>query len=116
MFVNSMTDNNSSAFKIDLPNLSLDKADMLQQLSDRVNDICNVKIAGRNLVQHRRKQKKVFAIDQRDLNVWPRRELSIQFESRVDPRKTSTKNDNPMTLFHYFVSQTMPQAADHRDT
>ena len=45
------------------------KSHVMEELSNRVHDVGDVKVARGDLVQHRREEEEILPIDERDLDV-----------------------------------------------
>jgi hypothetical protein len=71
------------------------KIDPLQELSDRIDNIREIEITSRDFVQHRRKQKEVVAVHERDLDVGIACQRIVEVHHRMQPGKTATENQNP---------------------
>src|SRR5215469_7203931 len=85
-------------FKIDRFDFSSEEIDSLQELSHGIDDIREIEITGCDLVQHRRKQKKVVAVHERDLYLGIACQRVIEVNRRLQPGETAAENQNPSFL------------------
>src|SRR6516164_9004070 len=88
----------ASRVQINRLNIGIDKLHMTKNTAERVHDVAWIKIACRDLMQHRRKQDEIFAADQRHFHVCSTREPSIEVHCRVKPGKSTTCNDYSSSL------------------
>lgn len=63
-----------------------------------IDNIGEIKIAGRNLVQHRGKQKEVIAIDERYLDILVAGESIVEMHRGMQTREAAAQNQNPRLL------------------
>ena len=73
--------------------IGFDNLHMTKNAAERINDVARIKIAGCDLVQHRRKENEILATDQRHLYVRSTREPFVEVHCRVKPGKSATGND-----------------------
>ena len=66
---------------------------MTKNAAERIHDVARIKISGCDLVQHRRKENKILATDQRHLYVRSTREPFVEVHCCVKPGKSATGND-----------------------
>src|SRR5262249_35563117 len=67
--------------------------DVAKNPANRIHDVTRIKISGCHFMQHRRKQNKILATDQRHLYVRSTREPFVEVHCRVEPGKSATGND-----------------------
>ncbi|MCC6763491.1 MAG: hypothetical protein IT293_02415 [Deltaproteobacteria bacterium] len=63
-----MGDHDLSSFQIDLDDVAVEEAHFADELPDRVRDVRDVEVARRHLVEHRREEEEVVAVDDRHLD------------------------------------------------
>src|SRR5690348_14647255 len=73
--------------------VGLEHLHMSKNAAERINNIAGIKIARRDLVQHRRKQNEILATDQRHFYVISTREPFLKVHCRVKPGKSATGDD-----------------------
>src|SRR5437660_11406836 len=66
---------------------------MAKNATELIHDDTRIKIAGGDLMQHRRKQNEILATDQRHLYVRSAREPFVEVHCRVKPAKSATGNN-----------------------
>src|SRR5215472_272617 len=98
MVVETVRDSHDLPFKINRFHFPREEIDSLQQFSDGIDDICEIKITGCDLVQHRREQKEVVAVHKRDLHLGIACQCVIEVNRRMEPGETAAKNQNPSFL------------------
>src|SRR5215813_6865562 len=96
--VEAVRDGHNLPLEIYRFHLSREKVDPFQELSHRIDDIREIEIAGGDFVKHGSKQKKVVAINQRDLDVGIAGQRIVQMNRRMLPGKTAAENENPSFL------------------
>ncbi len=70
----------------------------LQQLANRIDDVRHIQIARCYFVQHRREQKVVLAVDQRDFQPLATLQRALKLQRRVKPGESSAQNHDPSWL------------------
>ena len=95
MVVETMRDGHDLPFEIDRFHFSREEIDSLQEFSDGIDDICEIEITGCDLMQHRRKQKEVVAIYQRDLDIGIAGQRVLKVNRRMESGETAAENQNP---------------------
>src|SRR6266478_3588315 len=77
--------------QIDALNIAREKIDVTQHLAYGINNVCDVEIACRDLVQHRRKKKEVVAVYERycDVGMFP----ALKLQRGIKAGKATTKNE-----------------------
>jgi hypothetical protein len=100
MMTESVRNRYQLPLQIDEFNFAGKKVSPLQELSDRIHDIREIKIAGRYFVQHRSEQKEIVAIDQRDLDVGIAGQSVVEVDRCMQPREAATEyQDSSFLLF-----------------
>jgi hypothetical protein len=66
---------------------------MTKNAAERIHDVTRIKISGRDLVQHGRKENEILATDQCHLYVRSTREPFVEVHCRVEPGKSATGDD-----------------------
>jgi hypothetical protein len=82
-----------SAGQINCAYIGFNKLHMPKNAAERIDDVARIKIARCDFVQHRRKENKILATDQRHLYVRSTREPFVEVHCRVKPGKPATGND-----------------------
>src|ERR1700739_1115948 len=104
-----MRDGHKLPLEIDRFHFSREEVDPLQEFSNGIDDICKIKIAGRDFMQHGGKQKEVVAVDQRNLDVGIAGQGIVEVNRRMQPGKATAENENPSFLLRYHL-QNFPLA------
>src|SRR6266550_1963857 len=78
--------------KVNRLNFGLNKLHMAQNAAERIDNIARIKIAGGDLVQHRREQDEILAADQSNFCVCATRQRFVQVHCRAQPGKSTTRN------------------------
>jgi hypothetical protein len=73
--------------------VGFDNLHVTKNAAERIHDVARIKIARCDFVQHRRKENKILATDQRHLYVRSTREPFVEVHCRVKPGKPATGND-----------------------
>src|SRR5215469_12197121 len=94
MVVETVRNGHDLPFKIDRFHFSREEIDSLEAFSDGIDDICEIEITGCDLVQHRRKQKEVVAVHERDLYLGIARKRIVQVNRGMQPGKAAAQNQN----------------------
>ena len=89
--------------QVDALDVTVKNADAFQQFSDGAHDMGDVEIARRDLVQHRRKEEEIFAIDECNLDVRIFRQSFFKIECRIKSAKAAAEYQYPF-LFHSLVN------------
>src|SRR5438876_5978360 len=82
----------------DLVHDATEKVHVTDHLADGIDDVRQIKIARRDLVQHRCEQKKVLAIDNRDFEL--RIATLLKFKRRVKPAEPTAENEDTYLIRH----------------
>jgi len=85
--------------EVDVSHVSVKYLYAFQKLSHRADDMRDVEVTRRDLVQHRRKEKEILAVDERDLDTWVAGERFIEIQCRIKPAKATAENE----YFGFFV-------------
>ena len=94
MFLVSMRQTDSFMHEIDGFDVSMKERHTTQQLADRADDIGDIEIARRDLVQHRGEEEKVIAIDESHVQVVSLRKRSFEFQRGIHAAKPATQNQH----------------------
>src|SRR3954454_15449880 len=100
MAIKAMSHLNPPTHKIDLLYFPFKERDVFQKLSNGVDDVGQIQIAGCDFVQHGSEQEEVFLVDQRDLNLGTSRKSLIEFERRIQAGETPTNDHDSVFLIH----------------
>src|SRR5215470_1693515 len=73
------------------------EVDLVKELADRIDDMRDVDVACRNLVQQGCKQEEVFTVDQSCFGVGNVREGALKFQGRVQPAKSCSQNNDSVS-------------------
>ena len=90
MFV-AVGDVNHLLFQVDALDVTVKYADSLQQFSNGADDMRDIKVARRHLVEHRREEEKVLAIYDRDFNIRVFCQALLKVKGRVKPAKSAAE-------------------------
>src|SRR6266480_2739164 len=116
--IKSMRNNDLFFIDVDLVHITAEKIHAANHFADRINDVRQIQIARRDLVQHRCEQKKVLAIDHRDFEL--RIATLLKFKRRVKPTEPAAKNENTCLVRHnrgiLRQEQSVPVEAAHLAT
>src|SRR5260370_4215449 len=90
--IEAVRHDDSALFQIDALNIARKEIDVTQHLAHRINNVCNVEIARRDLVQHRRKKKEVVAVYERyrDVGMFP----ALKLQRSIKTGETTTENEH----------------------
>src|SRR5207247_8880247 len=83
----------SPRVQINRLNIGLNKLHMTKNAAERIHDVAWIKISGRDLVQHRRKENEILSTDQRHFHIRVARQPFVEVHCRVKPSKSATGND-----------------------
>src|SRR6266513_4123216 len=83
----------SPRVQINRLNIGLNKFRMTKNAAERIHDVARIKIAGCDLMQHRRKENEILATDQRHLYVRTTGQPFVEVHCRVKPGKPAAGND-----------------------
>src|SRR5947209_19746648 len=97
----------SPRVQINRLNIGLNKLHMTKNAAKRIHDVARIKISGRDLVQHRRKENEILVTDQRHLYVRSARQPFVEVHCRVKPGKSATSNDYSSRLHPITANHTM---------
>ncbi|MFN8643862.1 MAG: hypothetical protein U0802_20205 [Candidatus Binatia bacterium] len=78
--------------QVDVQHLSVEERGAAEQLADRVDDVGEIEVGGRHLVQHRREEEEVVLVDQRDLDGRVAAEEPFELHHRVDPAEPAAED------------------------
>jgi hypothetical protein len=68
--------------------------DFMEQFPERIYDICDLKIARRDLVKHRSEQEKVIAANEAHLHCAFSPQQFLEMNGGIDPAETAAENDD----------------------
>src|SRR5689334_14767619 len=92
MFLMTMRQTDSFVHEVDGFDLSVKERHTTQQFANRADDIGNIEIACRHFVQHWGEEKKVLAVDKRDVQVGPPRKRSFEFQRDIHAAESTAQN------------------------
>ena len=98
--IESVENGNRPIARIDLLDFAVDEIDVPQDLAHRVDDMREIQVARRYLMQHRGEQEKVILADDRDfkIGIAP----LLEFKGGINTAKSSTK-DQYVRLLHISI-------------
>jgi len=88
--------------KVNRPNFRFNKLHVAQNTAERIDNIARIKIAGGDLVQHRREQNEILTVDQSNFSVCAASQVFIQVHCRAQPGESASRDDH-RSLFHRHV-------------
>ena len=100
MVLLSVRDGHHLGVEIDALHITVEDLDSLEQFADRTDDMCNIQIAGRNLVEHRCEEKEILAVDERDLDVFVARKCLVEVQGRIQPAEAAAEYKDFGFLVH----------------
>jgi hypothetical protein len=83
---------------VDLVHVATEEIHVSNHLADGIDDVRQIQVARRDLVQHRRKQEKVLAIYDRDFEA--RIPAFLKLQRRIKPAEASAKNEDTRLVAH----------------
>src|SRR5512140_1866027 len=86
------------ALDVDLVHVATEKIYAANHLANWINDVSQIQIARRDLVQHRSKEKKVLAINDRDFKA--RIIALLEFQRGIQPAKAAAENKHARLVVH----------------
>src|SRR5262249_50482841 len=98
MPIKSMRDDNLFFVDVDLVDISTEKIHAADHFSDRIDDVGQVQIARRDLVQHRSEEKKVLTINDSDFEA--RIVTLLELQRSIKPAETATENKHACLVAH----------------
>jgi hypothetical protein len=99
MMVISVSNNHATFLQIDSLDVAIEKMCPAQQLAHRIDDVRQVQIASRYFMQHRREQKEVLAIDEREFNIRVATKLLLKMQGRIETAEAAPENqDSPRSV------------------
>lgn len=87
----TMRDGHHFGVEVDAFDISVEDVDPLEKFADWANDMCDIKIAGCDLMQHWSKQEEILAVDQRYLDVIVPRECFFQVQCCIEAAKAAAE-------------------------
>ena len=103
--IKSMRNNDSFFIDVDLVHVTAEKIHAANHFADRINDVRQIQIARRDLVQHRREKEKVFAIDNGDLKA--RISALLKLQGRIKPTEAAAENKDTSFVRHMMICRGM---------
>src|SRR5437870_11753525 len=101
--IKAMLNNDLFFVDIDLAHIAAEKIHAANHFTDRINDVRQIQVARRDLVQHWREKEKVFAIDNRDLKA--RISALLKLQGRIKPTEAAAENKDTRFLAHRWRSE-----------
>src|SRR5262249_61825454 len=98
MPIKSMRDDNLFFVDVDLVDISTEKIHAADHFSDRIDDVGQVQIPRRDLVQHRSEEKKVLAINDRDFEA--QIVTLLEFQRSIKSAEAATENNHASLVAH----------------
>src|SRR5262249_48425196 len=83
----------------DLLHLAAEEIHAANHLANGINDVGQIQIARRDLVQHRSKEKKVLAINDRDFKA--RIVALLEFQRRIKSAEAAAENEDTRLVCHF---------------
>ena len=80
--------------------IGFDNFHMTKNASEGINDVGRIKIAGCDLMQHRREQNEILPTNQRHFHVWSSRQTFVKMGCRIQPGESAASNDD-LRLVHF---------------
>ena len=77
-------DRHRAGREVDLLDVPVEELHVRDELADRVDDVRDVEVARRDLVEHRREEEEVVPVDDRDVDVREAEEPLVELQGRVD--------------------------------
>jgi hypothetical protein len=98
--IKAVKNGNRPIAQIDLLDFAVNEINTPQDLAHRIDDVSEIQVARRDLVQHRSEQEKIILVDHSDfkIGIAP----FLEFKGRVNPAKTASQNQYAR-LFHVFI-------------
>src|SRR5207247_9825061 len=96
--IKSMRNNDLFFVDVDLVHVTAEKIHAANHFADRINDVRQIQIARRDLVQHWGEKEKVFAIDNCDLKA--RTSALLKFKRRVKPAEPAARNEDACLVYN----------------
>ena len=77
---------------IDRLNVSVEDVHVLEQLADRADDVRDVEVACGHLMEHRRKEKKVLAVNERYFDICISCDRPVKFQCGVHSAEPASED------------------------
>src|SRR5919108_1858940 len=90
----AMRDRHPPRLEIDPLDLTGKESHVAEQLPDRVDDVCQIEVARRDLVKHRGEEEEVVAIDERDSHARVAADEPVELSRGCDTGESATEDDN----------------------
>jgi hypothetical protein len=95
----AVRNHNLLALDVDLVHVATEKIHAADHLANWINDVGEIQIARRDLVQHRSKEKKVLAINDRDFKA--RIIALLEFQRGIKSAEAAAENENARLVCHF---------------
>src|SRR5215468_7322913 len=96
----TVRNNDCPLSQIDCLYISFEEIHLSEKLADRVHDICEIQIAGRDLMQHWSEQEEVLAIHERNFHIRMVCQPLLEFKRGIEAAKSATQDENTMLIAH----------------
>src|SRR5438552_13209510 len=96
--IKAMRNNDLFFVDIDLAHIAAEKIHAANHFTDRINDVRQIQIARRDLVQHSREKEKVLASDNCDLKA--RLSALLKLQGRIKPTEAAAENKDTRLVRH----------------
>src|SRR5215469_921580 len=104
MMIEAMGNYDPLLFEINLVYFPCQEVHTAQHFADRIDDGCEIQIAGGDFVKHGCEQEKVLTIDQCDFDGRITGKFPLQFHGHRESCKTSTYDEYPLYRFVFHES------------
>jgi hypothetical protein len=98
----SVDDRHALGGEVDLLHFAVKEPHVLQEFSNGIDDVGHVEIAHRHFMQHRREQRVILAVNDRDASPRISGDRLFQAERSVESAEPGTKYQNPFGLDLHF--------------
>ena len=100
VMIKAMENGNGAISQIDILDLAVNEIHMFQDLANWIDDVSNVKVACRYLMQHGGEQKIIIPAEHGNFKIGIT--ALLEFKCRIDTAKSSAK-DQYARLFHNII-------------
>src|SRR5262245_33045752 len=97
--IEAMRNNDLLFLEVNLLHFAAEEIHAANHLANRINDIGQIQIARRDLVQHRSKEKKVLAINDRDFKA--RIVALLEFQRGIKSAEATAENEDTRLVCHF---------------
>lgn len=91
--------------EVDVLDLPVEYLDVLEELAYRADDMCDIEVRGSHFVEHRRKEEKILAVDQRYFDIRVPCERPVQMESGVQSAESAAEYQYLRLFIHIWPSR-----------